>query len=155
GGAPLLRDAPASQGHLPGGLVITTLAESIRLTNTARATRQELRAWTDALLESGPPTDVVTALQGLAELIDARGLHLDGLRTALATPRADTHHARHAIDALRERVARRHRVDASFRSERDLARKGISLVEDACTLLLDGALEEAMLPVPDERERFV
>lgn len=144
-----------TSGELDPGIHITLLPEQILITKKRYASRHELVAWSRVVAQAPSPTDVLGTFLALAAEIEAWGLSTEAAKQALAAPRAaDPGSMRPALFALAERVQRRLKIDATWRTEKDLAFQSMHWICQAATLLASeqGALERIldMHPEPED-----
>jgi lysine-N-methylase len=117
-------------------------------------------AWSRRLAAAAPPPDVAAGLFSLAGALEAEGLTVGAIaRFERPDPLDDPAALAPWLAALHGRAARRAREDASWRSERDLARRATRWIADATLALGEPDLLGALLLSPvrarvGDRERF-
>jgi len=154
-GEPLVPVEARSSHDLDESVSITELALEHALTSSQRATREDLARFTRAIALAPPPEDVLRALLGLADVVAARGLDPEAALAVLAAPPPiDASSLRPHVARFAARAARRARVDASYRSPSDLARRAVVWLRDAATSLAEdpSALEKLLARKPTPRE---
>jgi lysine-N-methylase len=139
GGSSLLPAGARVRGDLDETLVIDRLSEHLQLTPSAMAPRSAYLAWSRFVAARPPTGDTAAAMWALADAIASDGLDVAAAARALdgGAPMGD---ARAWIAALHRHASKRAREDATWRSERDLARRATAWLAQATALLLeDGA----------------
>ncbi|AKT37733.1 uncharacterized protein CMC5_018750 [Chondromyces crocatus] len=123
-GAPILPGAPRTRADLDPALHITELPRALPITTDASAPRDDVIAWSRALLAAPPPADVPASLWALAAALERSGPCPDAAVRALSdAPPLTPSHLAPWIEALAARVHRRASEDAAFRSPHDLAQR--------------------------------
>lgn len=139
GGDPILPEAVRVRGDLDPAVVVDELPPEVEVVPGARAPLADYLAWSDAALAALPSSeDAAIAAWSLAAALSERGLDAAWARAAALEPaRIDLDLAGQYVAALAGKAARRAKAQNAWRSERDLCRRGVSIVTAAATLLAD------------------
>ena len=149
-GEPLVAEHATTTNELDEGVHIARLPEMILVTAKRYCTRRDLVAWSRVVALSPPPIDTVGVFIALAAEVEAWGLDTQAAERALSAPRpADPDAMRSSLFTLVERARRRMNIDATWRSDSDLARRAVRWIHDAATALVeDPAALPAILAAP-------
>ncbi|MRG97184.1 YkgJ family cysteine cluster protein [Polyangium spumosum] len=149
-GAPLVPEGARRSEDLDEGILIVELPETLPLAPGRSGARADLVRFLRAVAEAPPPRDTAHALVALADVVETSGLDPALATRALAAPAPpDAELFRPFFAALATRAARRARIDATFRAERDLARRVVCWIEAAALALAeDPALVARLLAAP-------
>ncbi|MEZ4298463.1 MAG: YkgJ family cysteine cluster protein [Polyangiaceae bacterium] len=142
GGAPILPDAIRTRADLDPAIVVDELPREVELRAGVRAPLAEYLAWSDAaldaLLAGGDEVDAAQAAWALASAVEAHGLDVERAREAFEEAGVgDLAIAAAHVKALGRKAARRAKAQNSWRSEKDLCRRGVNAIAGAATLLAD------------------
>jgi len=131
GGASLCAPEWRARGDLPESVFVERLPPRMAVSKGAAASRGELVAWSRRLSALTQPADVAAALWSLGEAVEARGLEGAALAAFERPSPLEATALAPWLAALAGRAARRGREYASWRSERDLARRAVAWIEAA------------------------
>lgn len=149
-GEPLVAPGVVTTGDLDEGIHVERLPDMILITAKRYGPRSDLVAWSRVVASAPPPVDTASVFTALAAEIEAWGLDTEAAARAFSSPRSpDPDALRTSLFALTERAGRRMNIDATWRSESDLARRAVRWLFDAATLLAnDSAALRAILAAP-------
>ena len=138
GGAPLVPEGAELAGVLPGGTRVIPLGESVAIAPQRRASRAELRQFTQHALQWLPEqADGVAIAWSLAEVITDDGLDEEAVRRGIgdAAPPEPTV-LKPWLEALAAQLDDKRR-SVTWRGSRDRARRLAGWLDDAAQRLLD------------------
>lgn len=133
-GEPLVPAAWRTRADLPDEIHVTRLADVVAMSAIRTAPLAELVRWTDGATRRVPDA-------GAPSWAWTEAHALDGAGAAVLTGGMLGRH----FEALAERARRRVRLDASWRSARDVSRRAARWIELAAAALSDGPTAEAVL----------
>lgn len=136
GGAPLIPAGARVRSDLHETLIVDRLPDHVDLTRTTSAPRATYLSWSRAITRRLPVRDTAAALWALAGAIESDGLDEGAAARALES-RGPVGDLRPWIAALHRDAGKREREDATWRSERDLARRATRWIVTATAWLLE------------------
>lgn len=147
GGEPILADTVLTRGDLDPAVVVDELPNQIEVMPGVRAPRDDYLRWSDAVLAGMPEWgDVALIAWALAGSLETSGLDAEQAIAAMsAPPPVDAELAGRFLAALADKSDRRAKAQNVWRSERDLCRRGVSIINAAATLLLDPEVGSAVM----------
>ena len=143
GGSPLVPAGARVRADLHETLVVDRLPDHVELTPTTSAPRAAYLAWSRSVARRLPVEDMAASLLALAGAIESDGID-EGAATRALEGGAPPGDLRPWIAALHRDASKREREDATWRSERDLARRATRWIAEATARLL----EDAVLAAP-------
>lgn len=146
GGEALLPESARVRGDLDPAIVVDELPAEVAVTAGSREPLARYLEWSDAALAALPAGDdaAVTAWS-LAEAVAAHGLDPGRARAAVEAPSpVGAALSGRYLAALAAKAARRAKAQNAWRGERDLCRRGVSVVAAAAELLADEDVRAAV-----------
>ena len=139
GGAPILDPAVKTRGEIDPAIVVDELPPDVTVAGDVRAPIEAYLPWSDAALSAlDSSDDPALAAWALAAEIEANGLDPERAKAVVrASPPLEGHLAAHWLAALADKAARRAKAQNTWRSPRDLCRRGVSIVAASAGLLAD------------------
>ena len=146
GGEPILAESTRVRGDLDPALVLDDLPEWVPIAGEARSPLADYVRWSDAVLSAMEVAeDAARTAWALAAAIEAHGFDIAESRAAVADPPpVDLEVCGRYLSALGDKASRRAKSQQAFRSERDLCRRGVSVIAACAALLGDRDVLEAV-----------
>lgn len=159
GGAPILADDVYTRKDLDPAVIVDELPREVEVRPEVRVALNDYLAWNDAALKAlETAQDAARFAWKLAGLVETFGLDPSTISQAASDAGPlDLWLAPALVKALGRKAARRAKAQNTWRSERDLCRRGVNVVAGAATLLNDDEVLAAVAygagAVPQD-ERF-
>ncbi len=147
GGSPIVAESALVRGDLDPAIVVDELPQVVDLSASQKGSLAEYLRWCDGVLAALPPDGDSGRLSwALANSLDAAGFDVEhAVRVLAEPPEVDLRVAERYLQALSNKAARRAKSQQAWRSERDLCRRGVSIIAASASLLLDSEVLSAVV----------